>query len=62
VPADAGGGAVSRQPWDLEIAGKGMANNESFKEAVYLAIDVFHRRNDYHELTKNRLKTKQKQL
>ncbi|MEY2739458.1 MAG: D-threonate 4-phosphate dehydrogenase [Bacteroidota bacterium] len=45
-----------------EIAGKGMANNESFKEAVYLAIDVFHRRNDYHELTKNRLKTKQKQL
>lgn len=45
-----------------EIAGKGMANHESFKEAVYLAIDVFHRRNDYHELTKNRLKTKQKQL
>ena len=45
-----------------EIAGKGMANNESFKEAVYLAIDVFHRRNDYNELTKNRLKTKQKQL
>ncbi len=45
-----------------EIAGKGMANHESFKEAVYLAIDVFHRRNDYLELTKNRLKTKQKQL
>jgi 4-hydroxythreonine-4-phosphate dehydrogenase len=45
-----------------EIAGKGMANNESFKEAVYLAIDIFHRRNDYHELTKNRLKTKEKQL
>jgi 4-hydroxythreonine-4-phosphate dehydrogenase len=45
-----------------EIAGKGIANNESFKEAVYLAIDIFHRRNDYHELTKNRLKTKEKQL
>ncbi len=45
-----------------EIAGKGMANNESFKEAVYLAIDIFHRRNDYQELTKNQLKTKQKQL
>ena len=45
-----------------EIAGKGMANNESFKEAVYLAIDIFHRRNDYEELTKNQLKTKQKQL
>ena len=45
-----------------EIAGKGMANNESFKEAVYLAIDIFHRRNGYQELTKNQLKTKQKQL
>ena len=45
-----------------EIAGKGLANNESFKEAVYLAIDIFHRRNDYQELTKNQLKTKQKQL
>lgn len=45
-----------------EIAGKGIANNESFKEAVYLAIDIFHRRNDYQELTKNQLKTKQKQL
>jgi 4-hydroxythreonine-4-phosphate dehydrogenase len=45
-----------------EIAGKGIANNESFKEAVYLAIDIFHRRNGYQELTKNQLKTKQKQL
>jgi 4-hydroxythreonine-4-phosphate dehydrogenase len=45
-----------------EIAGKGMANNESFKEAVYLAIDIFHRRNDYQELTKNQLKTKQTPL
>lgn len=45
-----------------EIAGKGMANNESFKEAIYLAIDIFNRRNDYQELTKNQLKTKQKQL
>jgi 4-hydroxythreonine-4-phosphate dehydrogenase len=45
-----------------EIAGKGMANNESFKEAVYVAIDIFNRRNGYQELTKNQLKTKQKQL
>ena len=45
-----------------EIAGKGVANNESFKEAVYLAIDIFHRRNDYQELIKNPLKTKEKQL
>jgi 4-hydroxythreonine-4-phosphate dehydrogenase len=44
-----------------EIAGKGIANHESFKEAVYLAIDIFHRRNDYQKLTNNQLKTKQKQ-
>lgn len=45
-----------------EIAGKGLANHESFKEAVYLAIDVFNKRNDYQELIKNPLKTKEKQL
>jgi 4-hydroxythreonine-4-phosphate dehydrogenase len=45
-----------------EIAGKGVANHESFKEAVYLAIDIFNKRNDYLELIKNPLKTKQKQL
>ena len=45
-----------------EIAGKGVANHESFKEAVYLAIDIFKKRNDYQELIKNPLKTKEKQL
>lgn len=45
-----------------EIAGKGVANHESFKEAVYLAIDIFNKRNDYQELIKNPLKTKEKQL
>ncbi|WP_288982135.1 4-hydroxythreonine-4-phosphate dehydrogenase PdxA [uncultured Flavobacterium sp.] len=45
-----------------EIAGKGIANHESFKEAVYLAIDIYNKRNDYQELTKNPLKTKEKQL
>lgn len=45
-----------------EIAGKGIANHDSFKEAVYLAIDIFNNRNDYQELIKNPLKTKQKQL
>lgn len=45
-----------------EIAGKGVANHESFKEAVYLAIDIFRKRNDYQELIKNPLKTKEKQL
>ena len=45
-----------------EIAGKGVANHESFKEAVYLAIDIYNKRNDYQELIKNPLKTKEKQL
>ena len=45
-----------------EIAGKGIANHESFKEAVYLAIDIYNKRNDYQELIKNPLKTKEKQL
>lgn len=45
-----------------EIAGKGEADYNSFKEAVYLAIDVFNNREEYNELIKNPLKTKQKQL
>ncbi len=43
-----------------EIAGKGVADFGSFKEAVYLAIDTFHARNEYVELTKDPLKTKEK--
>jgi 4-hydroxythreonine-4-phosphate dehydrogenase len=43
-----------------EIAGKGIADFGSFKEAVYLAIDIFHARNEYVELTKYHLKTKEK--
>lgn len=45
-----------------DIAGKGTADFNSFKEAVYLAIDVFHNRNEYREMTKNPLKTKERQL
>lgn len=45
-----------------DIAGKGIANHESFKEAVYLAIDIYNKRNDYQELIKNPLKTKEKHL
>ncbi len=45
-----------------EIAGKGLANHDSFKEAVYLAIDIYTKRNNYLELIKNPLKTKQKQF
>ncbi|AWM13249.1 4-hydroxythreonine-4-phosphate dehydrogenase PdxA [Flavobacterium sediminis] len=42
-----------------EIAGKGVASYNSFREAVYLAIDVFHKRNEYQELIQNPLKIKQ---
>ena len=45
-----------------EIAGKGEADFNSFREAVYLAIDVFNNRNEHNELIKNPLKIKQKQL
>lgn len=43
-----------------EIAGKGIADYNSFKEAVYLAIDVFNSRNQYAEISEKPLKTKEK--
>lgn len=46
----------------FEIAGKGVADNNSFKEAVYLALDIYHSRAEYRELTKNPLKIREKQL
>jgi len=45
-----------------EIAGKGVADYNSFKEAVYTAIDIYISRNEYTEISKNPLKTKEKQL
>ena len=42
----------------FEIAGKDLANPMSFREALYLAIDVYNKRNEYQELTENPLKTK----
>jgi 4-hydroxythreonine-4-phosphate dehydrogenase len=45
-----------------DIAGKGVADYNSFKEAVYLAIDIFHSRNQYKEISQKPLKTKEKQL
>ena len=38
-----------------EIAGKGKADESSFKEAVFTAIQVFRNRGEYLELTKNPL-------
>lgn len=45
-----------------DIAGKGQADHNSFKEAVYLALDICNNRNEYREITKNPLKIKERQL
>ncbi|WP_316635788.1 4-hydroxythreonine-4-phosphate dehydrogenase PdxA [uncultured Flavobacterium sp.] len=45
-----------------DIAGKDMADFNSFKEAVYLAIDIFRSRNQYKEISEKPLKIKEKQL
>ncbi len=45
-----------------DIAGKGEADYNSFKEAVYLAIDIYNSRNQYAEISQKPLKTKEKQL
>lgn len=44
-----------------EIAGKNQADFNSFKEAVYLAVDVFHSRIQYNEISKNPMKIREKQ-
>lgn len=38
-----------------EIAGKGTANHNSFKQALYTALDIYKRRKEYNELVQNRL-------
>ena len=40
----------------FEIAGKGIANESSFKEALYMAMKIFKNRIDFEELTSNTLK------
>lgn len=41
-----------------DIAGKGIADCTSFKEAVYAAIDIFNARNEHFDLVSNPLKIK----
>ncbi len=41
-----------------DLAGKGVSNINSFKEAIFRGIQVFRTRNEYNSLTKNILKTK----
>jgi 4-hydroxythreonine-4-phosphate dehydrogenase len=45
-----------------DIAGKGIADHNSFTEAVYLAIDIFNSRNEYAEISKRPLKIKEKPM
>jgi 4-hydroxythreonine-4-phosphate dehydrogenase len=45
-----------------DIAGKGIADYNSFKEAVYLAIDIFHSRIQHQEIVQNPMKIREKQL
>ncbi|HFS67936.1 MAG TPA: 4-hydroxythreonine-4-phosphate dehydrogenase PdxA [Flavobacteriia bacterium] len=42
----------------FEIAGKGIADHSSFKEAVFKALEIFKNREEYKELTSNILKLK----
>ena len=37
----------------FEIAGKGIADINSFKEAVFVALDIYNKRCEYGELTEN---------
>lgn len=45
-----------------DIAGKGIADHNSFKEAVFAALDIFHSRIQYDEISRNPLKIKEKHL
>ncbi|HLV14571.1 MAG TPA: 4-hydroxythreonine-4-phosphate dehydrogenase PdxA [Xanthomarina sp.] len=46
----------------FEIAGKGEADESSFKEAVFTAIQIYKNRKEFEELTQNVLKTRQKKI
>lgn len=46
----------------FEIAGKGTADESSFKEAVFMAIKIFNNRKEYKKLSKNPLKTTSKKM
>ncbi|MFV8837191.1 4-hydroxythreonine-4-phosphate dehydrogenase PdxA [Salinimicrobium soli] len=45
-----------------EIAGKGEADFQSFKEAVFKGMDIFRNRQEYEELTQNVLKKQSKKI
>ena len=41
----------------FDIAGKGVANPDSFKEALFTALKIYKNREEYKEITKNILET-----
>ena len=41
----------------FEIAGKGIAEEGSFKKAIFMAMEIFHNRQEYKEYAKQPLKT-----
>ena len=41
----------------FDVAGKNVANPDSFKEAVFTAKSIFEKRNEYEEMSQNPLKT-----
>ncbi|MCH2489855.1 MAG: 4-hydroxythreonine-4-phosphate dehydrogenase PdxA [Flavobacteriales bacterium] len=43
-----------------DVAGKNVANYESFREAVYSAIQIFRKRKEYKKITKNPLQPQRK--
>lgn len=45
----------------FDIAGKGIADFSSFREAVYLALDIYNSRNLYNEISANPLRVSEKQ-
>ncbi len=44
----------------FDLAGKNAANHESFREAVYCAISIYQTREQFFEISKNKLKTTRK--
>lgn len=46
----------------FDVAGKNKANPESFKEAVFQAINIYKKRMEYQEISENPLKTNRKKL
>jgi 4-hydroxythreonine-4-phosphate dehydrogenase len=46
----------------FEIAGKGLADHQSFLEAIYTALDIYRSRIDYQEIAAKPLNIKEKQL